>query len=121
MAKYDSKPFSFPEMGSFSEGNPFAQQEAALKKLQDFSDGIDFTNPKASLKGAMLRWQRADGYAHYIVTADKPLTVNHVPFGDAWEVEAALIRGLNRAEVIKQLEFAKHLRDLFSKPQEPLT
>lgn len=57
----------------------------------------------ADLTGALLQWQRADGYAYYVVTKNKPLTISHLPLGDAWTVEAALIRGLTEADVREQL------------------
>lgn len=51
------------------------------------------------LLGKVLRWQRADGYAEYMVWNTKPLTLMHLPVGDAWSVETPLIRGLNLADV----------------------
>lgn len=120
MAKLAPNSYDLPEP-NYEGGNfrdAFKAQEEAFKKLQEASDAIDFNDPKASLKGALLRWQRADGYAHYIVTADRPLTVQHVPFLDAWTVESALIRGLTRADVIAQLKREKAMKELFSKKKD---
>lgn len=115
MAKLASKSFAFPEIGAGDFREVMKSQDEAFKKLSDASDAIDFNNPKASLKGAILQWPRADGYAVYIVTEDKPLTIAHVPYGDAWSVEPALIRGLTRADVVQQLRQTKAMHDLFNK------
>lgn len=65
------------------------------------------------LKGAILRFPVADGYAIYIVTQHKPLTVQHVPAGDAWAVDNATVRGLNISDVRRQLEHAENIAELF--------
>ena len=114
MAKLAPK-FDFPDYDtSLGWKEAFKAQEEALDKLAEASAKIDFANPKASLKGALLKWQRADGYAQYIVTADRPLTIAHIPFGDAWTIEPALIRGLTRADIVEQLRRDKAMHDLFN-------
>ena len=37
----------------------------------------------------------ADGKAFYKVVKEKPLTLQHIPFGDAYEAHPALIKGLD--------------------------
>lgn len=37
----------------------------------------------------------ADGKAMYKVVKEQPLTLQHIPFGDAYEVHPALIKGLD--------------------------
>ena len=50
--------------------------------------------------GRVLKWQRADGYARYVVVEQRPiLKVAHLNVGDGWEVEPPLIRGLNIDDV----------------------
>lgn len=56
-----------------------------------------------SLRGIMLRFHVADGFAFYLVVNSNPLTVQHIPFGDAYSVSAAHIRGLSRSDVIAQM------------------
>ncbi len=111
MAKLDPNPASFP---SFDESG-FKGQEEALEKLYATSAAIDFTNPKADLTGAVVKFPIADGYAVYVVSKNSPLTVQHVPFGDAWQIYAPTIRGLNRADILEQLRRRKAVRDLFGK------
>jgi hypothetical protein len=72
----------------------------------------------ASLKpgevvGALLQWQRGDGYAFYRVVKARPLTVQHVPYGDGWRVEQALIRGLKTQDVLDQLAQRRRHSALF--------
>jgi hypothetical protein len=90
----------------------FAKEAAALDELQARSDAL----PEGEVVGALLRFPRADGYAFYVVTKDKPLTMAHVPFGDAWQVEPALIRGLVRGDVIEYLRRQRSWKSLTSAP-----
>jgi hypothetical protein len=53
--------------------------------------------------GTLLRFPMADGYALYVVTSEKPLTLQHVPFGDAWQAAAATIRGVTMSDVQAQI------------------
>lgn len=65
------------------------------------------SNPRSTNKsyiGAVLMFPVADGNAVYVVIKDKPLTVQHVPIGDAWEADRCTIRGIDRQEVREQLE-----------------
>lgn len=69
----------------------------------------------SALIGEKVRWQRGDGYAEYIVWSSKPLELIHVPFGDAYTVEDALIRGLRLSDVKGMVERENKLREIFSK------
>lgn len=69
----------------------------------------------ADLTGSLLRFQRADGYAFYLVTKHKPLTLQHVAIGDAWWVEPETIRGLLERDVRQQLQRAAAYKQLFLK------
>lgn len=83
--------------------------------LRAESAKIDFTDDSASLVGALLSWQVADGYANYVVTKDAPLTVQHVPFMDAYTVDPALIKGLDPGDVRAQLARSARLDALFGR------
>jgi hypothetical protein len=74
--------------------------------------------PEGQIVGAVLRWPRADGFAFYIVTNDKPLTLQHLPCGDRWQVENALIRGLTKKDVLAMVRQAKALAAMFIPPIE---
>jgi hypothetical protein len=61
----------------------------------------------ASLIGAVVTFSVADGKAAYVVVKDRPLTVQHVPIGDAWHVHRCTLNGLDEAEVRRQLQGAE--------------
>lgn len=79
------------------------------KKMKDEHEALEnLLRVSSKLKpdqvvGAVLRWPRGDGYAFYIVTKEKPLTLQWVPYSDAWQVETALIKGLSKADVVGML------------------
>lgn len=78
----------------------YKTQDVKMEALQKVSDAL----PKGKFKGFVLRFPRGDGYAVYLVTNEKPLTVAWIPWSDAWRVEGALIRGLDLADVKLQQE-----------------
>jgi len=63
--------------------------------------------------GELLKWPRADGNAVYMVTSERPLRIAHVDVGDAWNVEGALIRGLNLRTVRGMVERERKMRHFF--------
>lgn len=91
----------YPEEFDGATYSKFMQEaETAFEKLWK-------SQPKStakSLVGAVLRFPRGDGYAIYVVVKDKPLTVAHVPIGDAWATSASEIRGLRAQDVRQQLK-----------------
>lgn len=82
---------------------------AALRQLRETSDAL----PDGQIVGSLLSWQRGDGWAYYLVVDDEPLTVQHVRAIDAWTVEDALIKGLDREDVIQHRRADRHLRSMF--------
>lgn len=63
--------------------------------------------------GEVLRWQRADGYAQYMVLSESPLRLVHLDLGDGYEVEAALLRGLTLKSVQAMVASNRALSELF--------
>lgn len=63
------------------------------------------------LLGEEIRWLRGDGYARYVVwNVDRDrdqVELIWLQLGDAWEVEAPLIRGLN-VEDVEELVAQQH-------------
>jgi hypothetical protein len=76
------------------------REEAMLQDLAKRSAEVD---PDGALAGALVKFPVADGHALYVVVRDSPLTVALVPFGDSYQAAGATIRGLNRADVRRQL------------------
>ena len=77
--------------------------------------------PPGVIEGAILKFPVADGYAMYLVTKDtgRTVEVKHIPYGDAWQVHPALLRGLRRADIVRQVEAERKLAILFAKPEKP--
>lgn len=116
MAKLEATSVPFPEP-DYKSSVPFDQQPDALqfKAMQEVSNNLDLD--AGEIVGGILRWQRGDGYAFYVVTKDRPLTVRHLGYMDAWQVEDALIRGLNKQDVLVMLLRTRAMHELFSKKQ----
>lgn len=77
--------------------------------------------PPGVIEGAILKFPVADGYAMYLVTKDtgRTVEVKHIPYADAWQVHPALLRGLTRKDIVRQVEGERKLAALFAKPEKP--
>jgi hypothetical protein len=89
-------------------------------KLEDeaFDRAIEEAKKSPGIVGRFLRWQRGDGYAWYKVVSEKPLTLQWVDYGDRWQVEYALIKGLDVEDVKEHLRRMDGLDALFSKEEK---
>lgn len=85
------------------------EEGIALEQLQQVSDSL----PPGEVVHAVLNWPRGDGHAFYIVTKAQPLTLQWIPFCDAWQVDPILIRGLRRQDVLDKLEQRKAVLRIF--------
>lgn len=70
--------------------------------------------PDGSIKGAIVRFQVADGYAYYKVMKIRPLTLRHLPIGDNWSIPDPYIRGLKKADILQLVDGEKTLHRIFS-------
>jgi len=73
----------------------FNRQQALLNELEAAAAKA----PDGEILGGIVKFQVADGYAMYLVVKEKPLTLQHLRFGDGYQVDYALIRGLRRVDV----------------------
>jgi hypothetical protein len=89
-----------------------SEHEKAFEALCAKADAL----PKGTIEGAILKFPHADGYALYLVSKDTGRTVElkHIPYGDAWQVHPALIRGLSRKDIVRQVEGERRLTALFA-------
>jgi hypothetical protein len=95
---YDNRPENFDFDAHYKA------QEEVMKHLEDESaKSLEDDNPV----GFLLNFHVGDGYATYRVVSTKPLSLELVPFGDAYQVSAAHIRGLNMTDVRQEMERAK--------------
>jgi hypothetical protein len=93
------------EQQNGEDSNAFAKRTACL--LTALHDGNASINPDTSVVGALLKFPVADGYAYYRVVKDRPLMLEHIPFGDGYAIPAAHLKGLTVADVVKQLSASK--------------
>ena len=66
----------------------------------------DTVNLDKTLVGVVVSFPYADGYAHYKVVKDKPLILEHIPYGDAWKLASYAENGIT-AEDIKEFEIRR--------------
>jgi len=85
-------------------------QQSQFKQLEAESAKVD---PSVSLVGALVSFPCADSAAYYRVCKDKPLTLQHIPYCDAWQVPYSQIRGLRRSDIVREIEGAKRMRAMF--------
>ncbi len=74
---------------------------------------------RIDLIGEIIRFPRADGYARYLVWNVSPLQLIWLQLGDAWQVEEALIRGLNLQDVIEKVERERAFAKVFEDARAP--
>ncbi len=73
----------------------------------------DNTDSRSELVGELIRFPRGDGYAQYMVFKTKPLTLLHIPLGDAWDLPDYQMRGLRVKDVKELVRQDRALGDLF--------
>lgn len=93
----------FPEVDWDRE---IKEESAALEKLQETSDKLK----PGEIVGGLLRFPVCDGSAFYVVTKEKPLTIQWVPYSDRWSINPMTLRGMKKADVLQLLERARSLR-----------
>lgn len=87
-------------------------------RVQKMLEKLIFTSneiPEGQLVGVVVSFPVADGAAYYIVTNEKPLTVQWIRFLDSYEAPVPLIRGLNRNDIEQMHHRSKKLKELFDK------
>jgi len=99
-----------PEFWKWSGSNwreTLDKQDVEIERLQKVSDNV---NIDKTLINVLVRFQVADGYAYYLVINEYPLTLMHVPYLDAYRAHPALLRGLDKNDVRKQVKSRKMLK-----------
>lgn len=100
MAKLAPTPYpGFDQRSDESVDAWLERTELMLDELEKHSVAL----PEGSVVGGVLRFQVADSYAIYLVVADAPLTLQHIPFLDGYAIPAPYLRGLEHADVVGML------------------
>lgn len=66
-----------------------------LEQMRATSDAL----PEGQVEGALLAFPIADGKALYLVQKAEPLTLQHIPFLDGYQIPGAHLRGLDLEDV----------------------
>lgn len=86
-------------------------EQKALDELLETSKNL----PDGELVGAVISFQKGDGYAYYKVTSTKPLKLAWIPFLDRWTISTAELRGLRLSDVRALVEGERRIAALFGK------
>lgn len=90
-------------MPMFIAGGKFADvtqaQDDIMHKLESASIKAE---KEGKVIGRLMYFGVADGHATYLVVKERPLTLQHVPYGDAWHIPGAHVRGIRVADVRQQ-------------------
>jgi len=87
----------------------FKKEEEYLKKVQEWCK----KHGSGKYAGEVITFPVGDGKAVYVVWKLKPVSLIHVPLGDAWQFQYA--HRLTAADVKKEIEGARALAALFTK------
>ena len=112
MAKLDPKPYPVPP---FPKGH--VGLDAVFKAHDDIFTRLSAASvalPEGEVVGVFLTFPVADGRACYLVTKARPLTLQHVPIVDAYQIPGAHVAGITRREVLSQAASDRRLAALFA-------
>ena len=117
MAYLDPKPYPVEKRWSDqSEGKAkwsadelVAHDDALWEKLKKQSDKLK----DDEVVGGLVTFPAGDGKAIYVVTKEKPLTLQHVPLGDAYRISMPHIRGIRKKDIREMLGHSKKLGAVF--------
>ena len=87
--------------------------DVLFEELQKKSSAVNID--KGEVVGILLQFPIADGYACYVVSKARPLTLQHVPISDAWQIPMAYLRGIRKNDVLLQAHRRREIAKLFSK------
>ena len=91
-----------------------ALQAAEAEWLTDLAEWCKTnTDSRSDLIGEIVRFPRGDGSAAYMVWRTNPLTLLHIPLGDAWDLPDYQMRGLRVKDVKELVRQDRALGDLF--------
>jgi len=60
----------------------------------------------------LIHFPVADGHAIYFIHSERPLVLQHVPYGDAYRADPILIRGLRLSDVKLRVKQASRLKPM---------
>lgn len=95
MAKLSNKP-AFEPTCAYRFIAETERTDKAFKKLEAESKKA---KRAGKLEGRIWSYPVADGLAYYLVSKASPLTLQWIPWGDAWQAPHIVIRGLRVSDL----------------------
>lgn len=87
----------------------YQREQDLLEKMEDATLAL----PEGEIVGALVSFQIADGYAYYYVKSEKPLILEHVPFGDGYRIPGYAIRGLTAKDIRFMVSTTRAMHEIF--------
>ncbi len=88
--------------------------DAEKKWLEELAEWCHTnTDSRSELIGETIRFPRGDGSAQYMVFRTKPLSLLHIPLGDAWDLPDYQLCGLRVKDVRELVRRDRALGELF--------
>jgi hypothetical protein len=103
-------PPSFSYNGKFDHKAYDAEEERYVKELRAWLKDEGYAGEYV---GGIIYFPIADGRASYMVASLRPLILIHMNWGDAWDADAILLRGLV-AQDVKDLLRPSIFKDRFA-------
>jgi hypothetical protein len=85
--------------------------EAAFEALCEAGNKVDIDNGK--VVGLVVSFPYADGAASYLVVKESPLTLQSIPYSDAWQLPYSHIRGLRKQDIIENARRHRGIKSMF--------
>lgn len=119
MAEVYTTPKGFRDPPSYEALDTMQESYEALREAENewLAELVEWcksnTDSRSELIGETIRFPRGDGFAQYMVFRTNPLTLLHIPLGDAWDLPDYQMRGLRVKDVKELVRQDRALGDLF--------
>lgn len=108
MAELDNK--LAPGDWNSTDDDSYARTEKLLQALQEESNRIKLSE---TIVGVVVQFPIADGYAWYRVIKQRPLTLQHIPICDAFQIPHPYLRGLRKSDIVRMVICERELNVMF--------
>lgn len=119
MATLAPKSYPMPNFDNYKAGDDYkkmlGEQDRIFAELQENASKVNIN--KGEVVGLIHHIPWADGAAYYLVTKAKPLTLQHIPIGDAWEVPYTYIRGIRKDDILEQARTNQRIEEMMKREQ----
>ncbi len=87
--------------------------EESIKRQDRLFKELESKRREDSVIGSIISFPVADGFAHYFVEKEKPLSLSLIPYGDAYQIPEAHIRGLTLKDVKTMVQRQRKIKKMF--------